>query len=908
MARPHRTGKPVRPSVEHIAGMDVDENDDEKSEQNDLGEEGGHHDRARGEDGDALSQQEVTENEVGDEEDGNEEDGREEGEEGRQPVRVRAPQQVSKEERDAHELTHTPYRAWCRHCVRARGRNAPHKKGDRDHEEGCVPKISMDYFFMSKVDESANVNPFIVMLDEDTGEKYARAVGHKGLGQEREMEWLIKDMSMELKSWGHPGGDGGHIILKADGEKSIIAVRDALARYHGGKVVPEGPPKGESQSNGAVEEAGKTVREFVRVLKEHLEYYANMQLKCDDVITLWMIRWSAMLCSRYLVGKDGLTAYERRRGRKCRVPVVAFGEKVWYKELRTGKARKNKFDSEWQEGIWVGHHRESNEAIIGTTGGFVRAYAIKRRSENERWDSEMIKNLKGTPQQPDPSKPGLNVPIKINFDPPVEGEFLASDDGPDESQVRRIRRMRITQDMLNKYGYTEGCDGCRYKRAGFREHREHNPECRARIDKAMHEDEVDKDKWEKNEERINWRMAEQMEKTLEQRQTVRSDENKQDLEADVEGEMGDKKAIQEQSQQGTASSGSSSSQARGALQGRKRKTEDEDDNMELAAGKIRRSGAQEHADHAEILDEDMETPMIQSLRRISVDIAEMYSPPRVTAEAKKFGMQVGEAMDFATGWDFSRKEDREKAMEYINKFQPKLVVGSPMCHMLSQLQRLSQWNAEKQRRWREDREHLKFMASIYKHQVENGKWFLHIHPAGASSWSLKEIQDVLNMLDVGMVVGDQCMYGLKTWGMNGKEQISARKRTGFMSNSRAMLNELTKKCDGAHEHQWLLGSRAKQSGKYPDGLCRAICVGLMKEIRNNEMKIMKLIDVNSDTKIEAEKLELDEDDGGWSRAWDDVSGEELDPEEVKKARREEMKYIKGKGVRRVVTRQYAAKH
>ena len=53
---------------------------------------------------------------------------------------------------------------------------------------------------MSKVDELVNVNPFIVMLDEDTGEKYARALGHKGLGQEREIEWLIKDMSMELKS------------------------------------------------------------------------------------------------------------------------------------------------------------------------------------------------------------------------------------------------------------------------------------------------------------------------------------------------------------------------------------------------------------------------------------------------------------------------------------------------------------------------------------------------------------------------------------------------------------------------------------------------------------------------------------------------------------------------------------
>ena len=116
------------------------------------------------------------------------------------------------------------------------GQECTSQEGDRDHEEGCVPKISMDYFFMSKVDESANVNPFIVMLDEDTGEKYARALGHKGLGQEREIEWLIKDMSMELKSWGHPGGDGGHIILKADGEKAIMAVRDALARYHEEKL------------------------------------------------------------------------------------------------------------------------------------------------------------------------------------------------------------------------------------------------------------------------------------------------------------------------------------------------------------------------------------------------------------------------------------------------------------------------------------------------------------------------------------------------------------------------------------------------------------------------------------------------------------------------------------------------
>ena len=91
---------------------------------------------------------------------------------------------------------------------------------------------------MSQADEKADKNPLIVMVDESTGEKYARAVGKKGIGEENEMEWLVKDMSEEMKSWGHQDGDGGHIVLKGDGERSIVAVRTALAKFHGGRSCP----------------------------------------------------------------------------------------------------------------------------------------------------------------------------------------------------------------------------------------------------------------------------------------------------------------------------------------------------------------------------------------------------------------------------------------------------------------------------------------------------------------------------------------------------------------------------------------------------------------------------------------------------------------------------------------------
>ena len=100
----------------------------------------------------------------------------------------------------------------------------------------------MDYFFMSQEEEKASRNPLLVMLDETTGNKYMRAVGRKGMGESRDMEWLVKDLHEELKSWGYPGGDGNRMIVRSDGERSIVAVREALSRYHGGQITPERPP------------------------------------------------------------------------------------------------------------------------------------------------------------------------------------------------------------------------------------------------------------------------------------------------------------------------------------------------------------------------------------------------------------------------------------------------------------------------------------------------------------------------------------------------------------------------------------------------------------------------------------------------------------------------------------------
>ena len=116
---------------------------------------------------------------------GQEEEAEESQEEEAEEPKVRkAPKGPSKEERAKHEATHLPFREWCKHCVRGRGKNTPHKKQKEKEEENTskVSRVIMDYFFMSQEEEKASENPLVVMLEEDSGNRYMRAVGRKGLG------------------------------------------------------------------------------------------------------------------------------------------------------------------------------------------------------------------------------------------------------------------------------------------------------------------------------------------------------------------------------------------------------------------------------------------------------------------------------------------------------------------------------------------------------------------------------------------------------------------------------------------------------------------------------------------------------------------------------------------------------
>ena len=111
-----------------------------------------------------------------------------------------------------------------------------------------------------------------------------------------------------------------------------------------------------------------------------------------------------------------------------------------------------------------------------------------------------------------------------------------------------------------------------------------------------------------------------------------------------------------------------------------------------------------------------------------------------------------------------------------------------------------------------------------------------------------------------------------------------------MSNSSEILNELGRLCPGDHEHQHLINGRAEKAAVYPDGLCRAICRGLLKEIDMEQRKIKPILGLSALDKV-GEIPESEEESQCWKSAWDDVSGKELDPNGVKAARALETQHV-----------------
>ena len=83
-------------------------------------------------------------------------------------------------------------------------------------------------------------------------------------------------------------------------------------------------------------------------------------------------------------------------------------------------------------------------------------------------------------------------------------------------------------------------------------------------------------------------------------------------------------------------------------------------------------------------------------------------------------------------------------------------------------------------------------------QHEAGLYFLHEHPASATSWNTEPVRKIMKLHGVKRVIGHMCAFGMIQEDEKGKALI--KKPTGFMSNCPGVLRRLAAKCTGDHRH------------------------------------------------------------------------------------------------------------
>ena len=117
-----------------------------------------------------------------------------EPEEVREPSAPRVPILPSREEVLKHRLTHRPFRVWCPHCIKGKGREDRHLRSSQKGMVPGIPKIVSDYFFIGRrrakdkaerqQDEEAaereGQTPILVVKDTSSKSIFSHACPRKG--------------------------------------------------------------------------------------------------------------------------------------------------------------------------------------------------------------------------------------------------------------------------------------------------------------------------------------------------------------------------------------------------------------------------------------------------------------------------------------------------------------------------------------------------------------------------------------------------------------------------------------------------------------------------------------------------------------------------------------------------------
>ena len=810
----------------------------------------------------------------------------------------RRPAAPTPREIEEHEASHYPYRAWCRHCVAGSGRLDGHAAVSKDSRDEGIDTIAVDYGYFNDIakgvtDDTAATGapatpaamdiegkhkthtPILFAGDRRFGAVFAAVVPEKGVNTHA--VGALREFILGLGLT--------RVKLRSDGEPAVRALLEQVSaeiRRRGLEVVPDQTPKGDSQAAGMQESTVHRVKCKARTLWHAARELHQVDPGDAHVAAIWCVQYAAKLINRTHKGPDGRSAWSRITGRKeFPRPIAPWGEKVMF--AMGGHKYKPGVETKWGEGIFLDLIEPTGEYVIGTPAGMVKSGCIKRMVRDSARDPTLFKAVVGQPWRLSPtSAPGtstVELPTRLSVQPAVPAGDLPEPHG--RAAEALPRRLYIRREVeLARYGKTDGCVGCIAAHLGSKP-AAHNDECRTRITARVEED----------------------------CENVGAERPRLDAGAPALAVTGlpmdaGASALLEGAVRdagGPAPTGIGEDLPMGTEQAAPMVMDPMDAGVSALLGRSRDAGASapteavskrprvdKDATMAELwnmfelsLDGPEDEELLEMIKK-SVDVAEIFCPPRSTARASRHKLNPGLALDLRTGWDLSDPKHISAMWRYLDRAKPMLVVGSPECSAFSKLATLTKCKPAYAKTLRDGLSHLRLMCRVYEYQQQQGRLFLHEHPDGASSWGTGAMQRILALPGVMRVYVDECMYGQEV-SSKGRTGL-AMKPTGFATNGRRIAERLGDWCDRSHQQTVLMGGSVRQAAACPTRLVDVVLVALRQELE--DLGQLHAMDGGGPT---ADEPSLEEQ---WAETYyDEVSGALLDPALVKQARMLEVDYM-----------------
>ena len=184
-------------------------------------------------------------------------------------------------------------------------------------------------------------------------------------------------------------------------------------------------------------------------------------------------------------------------GHRCKKTVCGFAEKVHFK-VTTDKNRKNKMDTEWDVGFYLGTNPRTAEYLVHNEAGVISCSTIRRMQDDKAYDDKCVEAINRSYRDyVCEGSSSTNPRVRMATHMPSR---------PDPAPITAPiipRRMRINPSDLMKFGYTVGCPGCEALQSGHRERRNHIEACRARIEEQVANTDRGKERLGKAKDRLD---------------------------------------------------------------------------------------------------------------------------------------------------------------------------------------------------------------------------------------------------------------------------------------------------------------------------------------------------------------------------------------------------------------------